>query len=202
MVLAPVCTGTSLDTRDEVRRTMYRPVLIETEEFAGFCLLRDLSSSGMRGTTYTELEPDSAVTVHLGAGVVVSGTLVWSEEGNIGVEFDEALDVPSLLERVSCQSSGSKVHRSPRLSLQCTGQVTCDGRTFMIKLQDISQRGMKARETPFLRLGEEVDVQIDGMRQRKAKVCSMERDTAGLSFIQPLSFEELAKWAIRQQAHW
>ncbi len=73
-----------------------------------------------------------------------------------------------------------------------------DGRALEVPFLDIPQRGVKVR-TPFIRPGDEVLVVLKETERRKAVVLWTQAGMAGLNFIKPLSFEELALWVISQQ---
>ena len=68
-----------------------------------------------------------------------------------------------------------------------------------IRLQDISQRGLKAY-IPAVRPADEVTVRLPGIEPRKAIVRWVQFDLAGLSFVRPIAFEVLARWAVDRQS--
>ncbi len=68
----------------------------------------------------------------------------------------------------------------------------------MVQLLDISQHGVKACAL-FLEPGDEVDVKLDGLERRKAVVIWIKSQLAGLKFVRPLGFEDLARWVACQQ---
>lgn len=92
-----------------------------------------------------------------------------------------------------------KVSRAPRLPIQCKAELAIADRTLVIELRDISQRGIKACAS-FVRPGDEVQVKLPGLEPRKAIVRWTRPELAGLNFLRPLSLDELAHWAIKQQA--
>lgn len=117
------------ERRGEHRTTaVYRPVLIETEESAGFCLPRNMSPSGMMGVAYAQFATDQPVTV-----------------------------------------------------------------------LDISQQGIKAAAS-FVMPGDEAVVRLEGLEPHKAEVRRTQAGMAGLKFIRPIGFEELAKWIVQRQS--
>jgi hypothetical protein len=195
-----LCSDASPERRSAVRTsTVFRPVLIETDGFAGFCLVRNLSETGMMGHIYTSFAEKQSVTLHFDPQLVVEGTLQWCREGRIGVRFDHPLDVDAVLARLARKADRGMISRAPRLQLVCSGELVIGDRSLSIEVQDVSQRGIKARAS-FIRPGDEVYVEIDGLERRKAVVRWTQDGTAGLNFIRPLSFEELARWVVEQQA--
>ena len=143
--------------------------------------------------------PDQAVTLHFDTDVVVAGTLQWCKEGRIGVRFDQGLEVDAVLAQLARTIVRGRINRAPRLQLLCDGELIIGDRSLAIEVQDVSQRGIKARAS-FIRPGDEVYVEIDGLERRKAVVRWTQSGIAGLNFIRPLSFEELARWVVEQQA--
>lgn len=189
----------AVDRRTEERAaTVFRPVLIETEEFAGFCLVRNISPKGMMGDVYTDFASDLPITVQFGCGRVIEGTLLWCRSGRIGVEFAEPIDVADVLAAATKKEIEGRVIRAPRLAIQCSGQLVIGERSLNIQVQDISQRGIKAAAS-FVQPGDDVWVCLEGLDQRKASVRWTQGGTAGLNFIRPLSFDELAQWVVQRQ---
>ena len=177
--------------------TVFRPILIETEQFAGFCLLRNLSPNGMRGQVYTSFGEGLPITVQFGPDQIVQGTVIWCKDEYVGVRFDEPVDVERVLSDLGRKLVEGKLNRAPRLQIECDAELVFGDRTLAIEVQDVSQRGIKAVAS-FIVPGDEVWVRLNGL-ERKAVVRWTQGRTAGLNFVVPLSFEELAHWVIRQQ---
>lgn len=182
---------------DRRTTTVYRPVLIESEEIAGFCLLRNISSEGMMGRFFTNFVANTAVTIQFNEHLAARGKVSWSREGMIGIQFAAPIDVPTILHGLSNSPLRGKVNRAPRLQVQANIQIVMDGRTVPVEVQDISQKGLKVR-TAYLRAGDEVTVLLDGLEPKKAVVRWTQPQLAGLNFIRPLAFEQLGEWVVRQ----
>lgn len=178
---------------------VYRPVLLEADGFTGFCLLRNLSPSGMMGVAYADFAVGEAVSVQFMPGHVVTGKVVWSKDGKIGVQFDEEIDLVGSLRNMGSTYIESQLNRAPRLPIRCDGEAVLGDVRMRLEVRDISQRGLKG-VLPSVRLGDEVTVLLPGMEARKAVVRWTQRDMVGLNFIRPVAFEELARWAIYCQS--
>lgn len=178
--------------------TVFRPVLIETDEFAGFCLVRNLSPNGLMGVVYTQFAEGLPVSIQFNQDLVVPSMVMWSQDGRVGVRFDEAIDVSTVLVDLAKKTIEGKLARSPRVQVQCDGVLSIDDRSLSITVLDISQRGIKVRAS-FVRPGDEVLVRLRGLELRKAVVRWTQDGTVGMNFVRPLGFEELAEWVIRQQ---
>jgi len=192
--------GGESDRRRDVRTTaVYRPVLLEAEGFTGFCLLRNLSPSGMMGEAYADFAVGEEVSIQFMPGHVVGGNVVWSQDGRIGVEFDQEIDLAGSLKNMGSTYLESKLNRAPRLQVDCEGEAVMEDSRWKIRVQDISQRGVKA-VLPSARPGDEVLMILPGMEPRKAIVRWSQKDVAGLNFLRPIAFEELARWVISYRA--
>lgn len=195
----PEAEGTDDRRRDNRTTAVYRPVLLETEGFTGFCLLRNLSPSGMMGIAYAAFAEGEAVSVQFMPGHVVTGEIVWSKDGRIGVKFDEEIDLAGSLKNMGSTYVESGLNRAPRLQIDCEGEAVVGDARWKIRVQDISQRGIKTT-LPSVRPGDEVTILLPGMEPRKAIVRWAQADSVGLNFVRPIAFEELARWAIFQQS--
>ncbi|WEK47536.1 MAG: PilZ domain-containing protein [Candidatus Andeanibacterium colombiense] len=185
--------------RDNRTTAVYRPVLLETEGFTGFCLLRNLSPSGMMGIAYASFAEGQPVSVQFMPGHVVTGTIIWSRDERVGVRFDEEIDLAGSLKNMGSTYVESGLNRAPRLQIDCEGEAVVDDARWTIRIQDISQRGIKTT-LPMVRPGKEVTILLPGMEPRKAIVRWAQNDIVGLNFVRPIAFEELARWAIYQQS--
>lgn len=184
------------EQREEARTaTVFRPVLIEMEDFAGFCLVRNISSTGLMGEVYTSFASDTPALLHFEPNTAISGTVKWSKDGRVGIEFDDPIDVAGILSAVAADTFDGKVNRAPRLAIQFVGEILVEGRAIPIEVHNISQKGLRV-SARFLEPGEEVEVRLDGMRSRKATVRWAQLGMAGLNFITPIPFVELAQWVI------
>jgi hypothetical protein len=174
-------------------------VLIETDSFAGFCLVRNLSPHGMRAKVYTAFSANEPLTLRFNSHVAVAGRLVWCDADHIGVKFDRAIDVSQVLSTLGSRQMDGRINRALRLPLQAPGELVIEDRTIAIELQDISQKGLKVTSSMLVRTGEEVRVRFQGMDPRKAIVRWSQSGSMGLNFVRPLSFDELAMWVVEQQ---
>ena len=185
---------------DERQHLVYRPALIESEGFAGFCMVRNLSSRGMKADAYTLFDLGQAVVVELSQILRVNGTIVWSDGSNVGVKFDRPIDVASVLLGRDGSSETAIRGRAPRLSLQCNATIVTERGEMSAWVNDISQQGLKV-SISGVRTGEELDVHLPFHPLKRAVVRWTQNETAGLNFVAPMKYNELAGWAIQLQEH-
>ncbi len=151
------------------------------------------------GDVYTSFADEQPVTIHVGHSRQITGILKWCCDGRIGVHFDAPLSVSDVLTEMSTRSVDGLISRAPRLQIRCAAQMVIGEEIRLVEVEDISQRGLRVR-APFMQVNQEVTIQLDGLDRRKAIVRWAQAGTAGLNFIRPLGFEQLAQWTVEQQA--
>lgn len=196
----PTLSANENDRRTATRTTsIYRPVIIEVGDFAGFCLVRNISPMGMLGTVYADFAPNQPITIDFTPNHHVQGAIVWSRNDQVGVQFSEEIDVLHILRELSRRSTDTGVTRAPRLQIQCPVELCTDQGVIVTDLLDISQRGIKVGAST-LKAGAEITVRLPAFPSQTAVVRWVNRGTAGLNFIRPLDFAKLAAWAIHIQS--
>lgn len=199
MSAAPKPVGAYTDERrgDERITSIYRPVLIEVGGVMRFCLLRNISTAGFMGMAYAEIPEGAAIRIEFSEQNWAQGIVKWCENHRIGVEFSHEIDVLSVLQELGKRVVGGKINRAPRLAIEHPLELEIAKRRMASKMFDISQKGVKI-PAGTLSVGDEALVHIDGMQSRMAIVRWKSGDRAGLNFVRPLPFDELAEWSIRQ----
>lgn len=189
------------NTRRAAARTtsIYRPVIIEVGDFAGFCLVRNLSPMGMLGTVYAEFAPNQPIAIDFSPEHHVEGAIIWSRNDQVGVQFSHEIDVLHILRELGRSAADARIARAPRLQIQCPVELSTEDGVVITGLIDISQRGIKVGLST-LKAGAEVTVRLPAFPPQTAIVRWVNRGTAGLNFIRPLDFGKLAAWAIHLQS--
>lgn len=170
---------------------VFFPVLIETAEFTGYCLVSDLSAEGMKAKVYATFSRQQPVCVHLTSHETLQGTLVWSESNQVGVQFDKRIDVAKVLSSLREMNRGSGRDRAARLPVKCLAEISVGELYQFAEVRDVSQRGAKVFSS-LAQPGQTVAVQLDELEERNATVRWSRSGWAGLTFAKPLSFQELA----------
>jgi len=184
---------------DERTTNVFRPAIISHDGFRGLCLLRNLSPTGMMARVYSTVASGTSVKVELTADLSTVGTVIWSKDNQIGVRFNDQVNVAEILIEIGRRGPGNKVHRPLRLEIDACGELEIDGRSLTFAVQDISQRGIKVKVPMSLNPNDETMIRINGLEQRKAVVRWTSFGEAGLNFTRPLGMDELATWVVRQQ---
>jgi hypothetical protein len=184
-------------SEERAKFAVYRSAVLRWDGLEGLCLIRNISSGGLMGKVHAPLEPGQRIDVEMRSGASVSGRVVWSHANQIGIEFDERIDVHQAL-NAGFPSPQGPVQRMPRLNLPCPALLTNDGTRQVVTLLDLSQGGAKI-EAAFMRPGDEVVLEVQGLAPHRGVVRWAHGGRAGMAFDNAVSFDTLARWAIERQ---
>lgn len=185
-------------TRDPIT-TVYRPVIIEVSDFTGFCLVRNISSRGLQGVVYADLASHQHIGIKFGPNCRIDGTVVWSRDQRIGVQFDKEIDVVDVLHNLGKKLSNNLAIRALRLPIQFEVRLALQSESFSATAHDISQRGTNLSSAK-LSPGDEVFVHLDGIEPRLAITRWVNNGLCGLNFVRPINLDTLAEWIVDRQS--
>jgi hypothetical protein len=146
--------------------------------------------------TYSSMTEGRAVTVELKQGQLVRGEVRWVRDHNVGIAFDEPIDVVELL---SSSMDGPRP-RMPRVEVSCTASARQGSSLSSLKVHDISQGGLKAEASRALGVGEDVVVTLPGLAPLQGIVRWQDGGFHGISFNGLLALSELVEWLHAQRA--
>lgn len=179
-------------------RLVYRPALIEADGFSGFCMVRNLSANGMKAQAYVQFAVGKKVLVELSQLNRVGGEVIWSDGSNMGVNFNHAVDVAAVLAGTEGVRGNSSRGRPLRLSISCTAKILTGRSTFPVGVSYVSHCGLKVALTG-VNAGEEIGISLPFHEPKKAIVRWTQDGSAGLNFVVPMKYNELAEWGVRVQ---
>lgn len=157
------------------------------------CLIRNISAGGVMAHVYSPLIPGQRVSVELKTSQPVTGRVVWTRGGNVGVQFDTAMDVAELLAAPQGVDNGWRP-RTPRVEIDRMATLRVGARTAWVHARDISQSGVKIEAEAPPTVGEEVVLTLDGFRPLHGVVRWSTDAHCGIAFNQLLPFSELIDW--------
>lgn len=159
------------------------------------CLIRNMSAEGAKLELSDSVDADQKIQLELRSDRVVSGTVRWSGDKAVGIQFDEPVNVQDLLNTPPARSILRKLPRGPRFEAEGRVQIDQDGgHTFSGQVVNISLHGLCAEAGAGLKVEERVVVRIIGLPPRRATVRWTQDDMVGLHFENSLGFNELAQW--------
>lgn len=163
------------------------------------CLIRNISAGGMMAHVYCRHAEGEKVAVELKGNQPIHGEVVWVEESNIGIAFDEQIDVADMLSSQALADSGHRP-RLPRIEVDRLATVRCGSRVCGVNTRDISQGGVKVETDAPLEVGAQVVITLDKFRPVQGVVRWCGEGFAGIAFHQLLPFGELMAWLLPERA--
>lgn len=157
------------------------------------CLIRNISAGGLMAHVYSTLKLGQAVSVGLKSSHLLHGKVVWAKDGNVGIQFDEPIDVEGMLSNPALLENGW-LPRMPRVEVDWLATVRAGAKTSWVSLRDISQGGVKLESDEPLTAGEQVVLTIDKFRSVRGVVRWWEDGCGGVAFNEIIPFHELMRW--------
>jgi hypothetical protein len=183
----------------DVEASVLQPGALVIGSVRQICLIRKISAGGAVLHTDIPLEEGRRLELELETGEHLDGTIVWRRGAELGLQFDEAVDVLPILARNLASQPGER-RRMPRVELCCTARMETDQRNALVTIRDMAQGGVKI-ESPFaLEPEERVVIVPDGLRPLAGIVRWSNGPVAGIAFSQELEWQELMPWLRARQA--
>jgi hypothetical protein len=179
--------------RNARHATVLQIAKLSIDQREELCILRDISSHGLRAEVYYPMNVGDQVSFELKTGRRVSGRVIWTDGKSIGVGFDNKVPVLAILAHQTLDDLGYKP-RQPRLSTDAPAQLYIDDNAIHARLCNVSQAGTSIRVDRILRLGARCEIALVGLGRRKAIVRWYHNGEAGVMFVQPMTYPEFAAW--------
>jgi hypothetical protein len=157
------------------------------------CLIRNISAGGLMAHVYSPHAEGDKVVVELRSNQHIPGTILWVEESNVGIGFDETIDVEGMLAHQSALDNGWR-HRAPRVEVDRLATLRCGAHLVGVNTRDISQGGVKVEIDEPIESGEPVVLMLDKLRPIHGVVRWCHEGLAGIAFNQVIPFHELMGW--------
>jgi len=159
------------------------------------CLIRNVSAGGMMIRPYSAIAVGTALSIELKQGDTVTGIAQWSENGLVGVTFDEAIDVLALLN----VTAGKPRPRMPRIELNCTATLRYEGIVFRASVANISQGGICIHSPVDLEVDGDVVITLACLHAAAGVVKWRDGDYYGIGFNRVYPVNELMTFLQEQQ---
>lgn len=157
------------------------------------CLIRNISAGGLMAHVYSVLKPEQRLEVELKTHQRVVGKVSWCSGSNVGIAFDEPVDVEDLLASNSELQNGWRP-RLPRVEVDRLGTLRVGSRIHALNTRDISQGGVKIEIDQPLDVGAEIVVTLEELPPIQGVVRWYQEGLCGISFNQIIPFHELINW--------
>jgi hypothetical protein len=157
------------------------------------CLIRNISAGGLMAHVYSNHALGAAVAIELKSNQPVPGTVVWADQSNLGIEFDQPIDVEEMLSSQAALESGWRP-RLPRVEVDRLATLRCGARLYGVNTRDISQGGVKVETDQPLEVGREIVLTMEKFRPVAGVVRWCRDGLAGIAFNHLIPFHELMEW--------
>jgi hypothetical protein len=157
------------------------------------CEIRKISALGV--TVGSDIAPalGDKVSVELATGQRAAGKIAWASGGEIGVRFEDAIDVLALLNRKLVSQTPER-RTMPRLEVRCLAHVKFAEHLAPAMLRNISTRGLQLEGSDLPAIGTFVSVFVEGLIVPAGEVMWRRDNLAGIEIFEELSWTSLIPW--------
>jgi hypothetical protein len=157
------------------------------------CVIRKISSLG--ATIASPLTPalGEKVAVELTTGQRAAGKVAWAARGELGVRFDDNIDVIALLNRKLVSQTRER-RTVPRLEVRCPVHLKCGEHFATATLRNISARGLQVQGADLPSTGTYVSLFVAGLNIPSGEVIWRSGELAGIEIFEELSWSSLIPW--------
>jgi PilZ domain len=157
------------------------------------CSIRKISAGGAIVHVDGPMVPGERLDLELMTGEQLGGTVAWQRGAEVGLRFDEPIDVFAVIAQDIVSQPGER-RRMPRVELVVQGLLETAAGTEVVTTRDISQGGAKI-DVPFaLAQDARILISLDGLPPLQAVVRWSEEHVAGIAFLPELRWQELMLW--------
>ncbi|MCY7339171.1 MAG: PilZ domain-containing protein [Sphingomonas bacterium] len=184
------------ERRDSERlMTLYRVGSLSIGDRRELCLIKNISAGGMMVRAYCNIPTSTRLSVELKCGQPIDGSVSWVRESNIGIVFDQPVDVIDIL----ATSLHGPRPRMPRIEVFSLVTVRDGAMTYRLKTCDISQGGLKVQGETIIAPGSDVVITLPGLEPLRGVIRWAEGGQIGLTFNRMLNLTLLVEWLQRQR---
>lgn len=172
--------------------TILRVGTIISGDHRELCLLRNISAGGAMLHIYSHYNEGQPVAVEVRGDQPIPGHVAWVSESNIGVAFDEPIDVTEMLSAHT--SEDGQQQRLPRVEVDRLAMLRVGSHAYGVNTRDISQGGVKLEIDEGVGVGTEAVLEFDRFRPLKGTIRWCHDGMCGLAFNETIPFAELMAW--------
>jgi hypothetical protein len=157
------------------------------------CVVRNISPSGLSARAYRRLAKGEQVQIEFKSGEMLSGSVVWERDWDVGIAFPQPIDVEAVLASRWITET-AKRRNLPRIAIECDGRLRTGLQSFDVRLQDISQAGARLEmPEPKVTAGE-VTLSLPDLPPVAGVIRWADGAELGISFNECIAFDRLARW--------
>lgn len=182
------------ERRKEARYTLIlRAGVLQQEGRTSFCLVRNISNTGVQLKVYTPPILGADATLRVADEQPVVGSVAWIDGGNAGISLREELDATTLL-RVQQKLRSNKRRALPRIDVDASALLRTRGTMLRATVHDISSLGARVTAETELKPGDRSIIELVDLPSIGAYVRWADGQEAGLAFETPIPMQIIAHW--------
>ena len=157
------------------------------------CAIRKISALGVTLASDAAPALGDKAAVELATGQRASGRIAWTGRNQLGVRFDDSIDVIALLNR-NLVSQDRERRTMPRLEVRCPVHVKSGEHFCPATLRNISARGLQVEGEGLPAIGTYVSVFVEGLIIPPGEVVWGRDKLAGIEVFEELSWTSIIPW--------
>jgi hypothetical protein len=160
------------------------------------CTIRKISALGV--TISSDIAPalGDRASVELATGQRAAGRIAWTDRQQLGVRFDDSIDVIALLNRKLVSQTRER-RTMPRLEVRSPVHVKLGGQFWIATLRNISARGLQIEADDLPAIGAYVSTFVEGLNIPAGEVVWKRGKLAGIETMEELSWTSIIPWVRR-----
>ena len=167
------------------------------------CSIRKISALGVRIGVDMSPALGERVAVELATGQRPWGRVAWTGRNELGIRFDDTIDVVALLNRALVNQTRER-RTMPRIEVRCGVHVKCGGQLWPATMRNISAKGLQLEGDGLPAAGSYVSVFVEGLNIPAGEVVWKRDRLIGIEVLEELSWTSIIPWvrdAIRRSAN-
>lgn len=160
-------------------------IVYPSSEF--FCVIRDVSASGVRIKTFHRMPDEEPVYLEVATGERYAVAPVWQGEHIAGLRFREDQDVVGII-----REEGPYPKRSLRVMLDVPAKATSLGKSIPVTIENLSQYGARLACEDRLAIEQRIVLSGKNLPEIEATVRWRKGTQYGIAFCRTFRIEELA----------
>jgi hypothetical protein len=157
------------------------------------CSIRKISALGV--TISSDIAPalGERASVELATGQRAPGRIAWTGRNELGIRFDDSIDVIALLNRKLVSQTRER-RTMPRLEVRSPVHVKSGGQFWVATLRNISARGLQIEGDDLPAIGAYVSAFVEGLNIPPGEVIWKRGKLAGIEVMEELSWTSIIPW--------
>lgn len=157
------------------------------------CEIRKISAIG--ATLGCELTPalGDQIAIELATGQRPAGRVAWTGRRELGVRFDDSIDLIALLNRKLVSQTPER-RTMPRLEVRCLAHIKCGANFWPAMLRNISSGGLQLEGSELPPVGTFVSIFVEGLNIPSGEVLWNRGELVGVELFEELSWTSIIPW--------